>query len=60
MNKAFSYELFYVIYVIIIPPYGSMVGILSLVWHNKFLVTLFSYTVWPTAMKFGTITGIGA
>ena len=23
-------------------------------------VTLFSYTVWPTAIKFGTVTGIDA
>ena len=37
-----------------------MVGIFSLLWRNKFLVTLFSYTVSPTAMKFGVITGIGA
>jgi len=37
-----------------------MVGIFSLVWRNKFLVALFWYTVWSTAMTFGTITGIGA
>jgi len=36
------------------------IGIFSLLWRNKFLATLFSYTVWPTAMKFDTITGIGA
>jgi len=24
------------------------------------IVTLFSHTVWPTAMKFGTMMGIGA
>ena len=34
-----------------------MVVIFSVLWRNKFLVTLFSYTVWPTAMKFGVITG---
>ena len=43
-----------------IPPYGSMVGIFSLLWRSKFPVTLFSYIVWPTAMKFGVITDIGA
>jgi len=37
-----------------------MVGIFSLLWRNKFLIMLFSYTVLPTAMKFGMITGIGA
>ena len=26
----------------------------------KKFVTLFSYTVWPTAMKFGIVRGIGA
>jgi len=36
------------------------IGILSLLWRNKFLATLFSYTVWPTAMKFVMITGIGS
>ena len=37
-----------------------MVGMLRLLWHNKFLVTLFSYILLPTAMRFGMITGIGA
>jgi len=37
-----------------------MVVVFSLLWRNKFSVTLFSYTVWTTAMKFGMITGIGA
>ena len=45
---------------LVIPSYGSMVEIFSLLWRNKFLVTLFWYTVWPTAVKFGMITGIGA
>ena len=45
---------------IFIPLFSSMVGIFSLLWHNKILVALFSYTVWPTAVKYGTITGTGA
>jgi len=45
---------------IFIPLFSSMVGIFSLLWHNEILVALFSYTVWPTAVKYGTITGTGA
>jgi len=26
----------------------------------KKILTLYSYTVWPSAMEFGTMTGIGA
>jgi len=40
--------------------YPTIVGIFSLLWRNKFLITLFLYTFWLTEMKSGMMTGIGA
>ena len=45
---------------VIISPDGSMLGIYFTFCLNIFGNAFIVYTVWLTAMKFGTVRGIGA